>query len=155
MNTFKIISLKKDIGIPFDMTITGKSMNPLFYEGDIIIIKPKEIYQKGDILVYKYKENKPLVHRYLLKKNGRIICKGDNSFRLEDISESDIYGKVIKVIHAGVENTNIDIPIELIDMSFAVGIEYRKIGYDANKIRNIEIYIKFKKSLYQYFHLDM
>lgn len=77
-----------------EIRVAGTSMNPTLFENDLITVRPFPDYQCGDILVYTYKGNTLLVHR-LLKKSDRYFCKGDNSFRLEDIDYTQILGKVI------------------------------------------------------------
>jgi len=80
-----------------DITVTGVSMEPALRAGDIVTIRCGETYEVGDILVFLYKNNELLVHRLLRIKDQRYFCKGDNAFRLEDVSYEQIFGKVIKV----------------------------------------------------------
>lgn len=55
-------------------------------------------YEIGSILVYLYKSEGILTHRLLQIENKRYYCKGDSSFRLEDIDYESILGKIVKVI---------------------------------------------------------
>lgn len=87
-----------------EITVTGISMNPTLYEGDRILVQVCNTYAPGDLLVYSYKNEGLLVHRLLHigqtlagQTDTRFYCKGDNAFRLEDLSQSEIIGKVISV----------------------------------------------------------
>ena len=107
------------------ISVTGSSMEPTLEEFDLITISPQEEYAPGDILVFVYKSNEILVHR-LLKVNSRYYCKGDNSFRLEDIDKEQILGKVVTV-------NGRTVPIwseELLALSYAVNRSFRACGYD-------------------------
>ncbi len=73
---------------PFKLTIEGTSMLPVLHPGNCISICAKEDYIVGDILVFFYKNDTLLVHRLLKIENGRYFCKGDNSFRLEDVEKN-------------------------------------------------------------------
>lgn len=79
----------------FELRISGTSMKPILHEGDTITVCRKDKYMIGDIIVFLYKNNNLLVHRLLKIQNGRYFCKGDNSFRLEDIYIEHIVGAVI------------------------------------------------------------
>lgn len=82
-------------GRDVNITVTGVSMEPTLYEGDVVTLKHADFYEVGDILVYIYKHNELLIHRLLRIDNGRYYCKGDNSFRLEDLGYEQIAGKVV------------------------------------------------------------
>lgn len=78
------------------ISVSGISMEPILKSGDSITIKREDNYDVGDILVFIYKEEL-LVHR-LIKKDSKYYCKGDNAFRLEDITKEQILGKIILVM---------------------------------------------------------
>ena len=80
-----------------EITVTGISMEPSLHAGDVVTIRRFESYEVGDILVFLYKNNDLLIHRLLRIKDKKYFCKGDNAFRLEDVSYEQIFGKVIKV----------------------------------------------------------
>ena len=91
----KILLFRSKIGKPFQLTVAGTSMLPILHAGDAISVCRKDIYEIGDILVFFYKQNELLVHRLLRIENDRYFCKGDNAFRLEDISADQILGTVL------------------------------------------------------------
>lgn len=118
-----------------EISVTGVSMNPTLFDGDKIKIEKNEKYFPGDILVFTYMNEELLVHR-LLKISGRYFCKGDNSFRLEDIPTENIIGKVTAV------NGN---PINVwqkwkVNLSYAVNQSFKKSKYDIEKTLQTDIY---------------
>lgn len=97
MDTINLIRKKiLASGRNLEIYVSGNSMEPLIRDGDTIRIAYFPNYVVGDVVVFVY-DCKILVHRILKIDNGRIYCKGDNSFRLERISSDEILGKVIMV----------------------------------------------------------
>lgn len=118
-----------------ELTVTGTSMEPTLIEGDLITIIKCNNYTIGDILVFDYKNEGLLVHR-LLKTSIRYFCKGDNSFRLEDMPAEKIIGKVTAVN---------GVPIAVwqkwkIDLSYAVNRSFVKSKYDITNTMQTDIY---------------
>lgn len=122
------------------VTVNGNSMNPGIFENDIVKIKKCNEYCIGDILVFRYKHDEIIIHRLLKIAGDTYYCKGDNSFRLEDIKYMQIYGKVIEIIHDG--NMFIPTPMSerFLQMSYEVNREFRRLKYDKIKILESEIY---------------
>ncbi len=117
------------------ISVTGTSMNPTLFEGDKVVIKKCDQYKIGDILVFYYKNEEILIHR-LIKINNRYFCKGDNSFRLEDIEYNQIIGKAISV-----NNTAIQPWDEWkIKLSYSVNREFVKSRYDFKKAMQSNTY---------------
>ena len=75
-------------------TVRGISMCPLIQPDDIVEIAASEKYEPPDILLYPYKEEGLLLHR-LIKVDERLFCKGDNAFRLEDICQKEVIGRLL------------------------------------------------------------
>lgn len=118
-----------------EITVTGISMEPTFFENDIILIKRFDEYQIGDILVFNYKNEGLLIHR-LLKHENRYFLKGDNAFRLEDISYEQVIGKAVLL-----NNTPIEVWEDWkIKLSYSVNRQFTKLGYDREKTMNTDIY---------------
>ena len=118
-----------------ELTVTGTSMEPTLIEGDLITIIKCNNYTIGDILVFSYKNEGLLVHR-LLKTSIRYFCKGDNSFRLEDMPAEKIIGKVTAVN---------GVPIAVwqkwkMDLSYAVNRSFVKSKYDITNTMQTDIY---------------
>ena len=137
----KLLQIHKTQNEPLDIAVTGTSMEPVLYEGDIIRLQPQEDYQAGDILVFNYNDNELLTHRLLLKKGGRFFCKGDNCYRLENVSPAQIIGKVTHING----NEAASCSQKLIALSYAVGQRYDELNYDYILIQQTDIYKLYAK----------
>lgn len=126
-----------------DISVVGVSMNPTLFEKDIITVKKFDDYDIGDILVFTYKSGELLVHRLLKKSDHQYYCKGDNSFRLEDITKDQIAGKVIRLNHREMEPCS----KRLITLSFLVNRAFFKCRYDTEKTRETPIYKLYEKTI--------
>lgn len=120
-----------------EITVAGNSMNPVLNHGEHIRVEHRDSYEIGDILVFSYKNQELLVHRLLRKKNGKYFCKGDNSMRLEDITEEQIMGVVI--INEDKNNTN-----EFVMASLHIAKLFRNCRYDIEKTMEHADYIEYK-----------
>ena len=118
-----------------EISVIGESMNPTLLEGDLVTITRCETYEPGDILVYPYKNEGLLIHR-LLKKTDRYYCKGDNSFRLEDITYHQIIGKASLANGQPIPQW----PQWKIQLSYAVNRAFFKCRYDVPATRQTNIY---------------
>ncbi len=117
------------------ISVVGISMNPTLFEGDTITVRKAKTYNVGDILVFIYK-GELLVHRLLKIQDNRFFCKGDNSFRLEDMPYEDIAGKVI--LRNGSDLP--PCPNWLVLLSYQVNRCFRKSRYDIEKTKKSGIY---------------
>ena len=75
--------------------LKGISMLPTLSNGDILYVHSQQDYSIGDIVVFSYPREGYLVHRIIGIEKGVILCKGDNSKRIEIIMKRQIVGKVI------------------------------------------------------------
>lgn len=132
----QLLMLRSQIKKPFELTVDGTSMLPVLQPGDIIEVCAKDNYSIGDILVFFYKEDTLLVHRLLKIANNRYFCKGDNSFRLEDIEKKDIIGAVL--IKSDVNNTP-----EFIAASYSINRMFRKCGYNMEIVMSTTEYSQY------------
>lgn len=137
----RVLFAQTKAGKAVTITVEGVSMNPTLYEGDKITVQSVETYLPGDILVFTYKQEGLLVHRLLKTEQNRYFCKGDNSFRLEDLSPEQILGKVTEVNGAPAP----DCPEQLIALSYSVAREFRRCGYDIPKTKQTPAYELYKK----------
>ena len=89
--------LKKDGELFF--TNVGYSMYPLIKEReDILHIVTSNTFQKGDIILFKSKEEHYVLHRILKIKKDKIITAGDyNYFKDQPITQEQILGKLIDI----------------------------------------------------------
>lgn len=91
-----LLSIKRgNLGI---IPLKGISMLPTFSEGDILYVYAQQEYSIGDIIVFSYPKEGYLVHRIIKIEKGAIMCRGDNSKRIEIIMKRQIVGKVIDYI---------------------------------------------------------
>ena len=121
----------KDITI----TVSGTSMNPIMNNGDLVTVHYDATYSIGDVLVFIYK-GELLIHRLIKIAKDRLFCKGDNSFRLEDLAIEDVAGKVILLNGERVPIFSND----FVNLSYLVNREFRKCGYDIEKTKESGIY---------------
>ena len=131
----KLLFANLRVGRDMTIKVIGVSMEPTFFEGDSVTVQRSESYNIGDILVFTYK-GELLIHRLLKIENGRYFCKGDNAFRLEDMTIEEIAGKVI--LHNGQPLS--PCPTHLIALSYLVNRAFRKCGYDLQKTKQSGIY---------------
>jgi signal peptidase len=104
------------------LLVLSESMEPAIKKGDLIIIKKKPSYSKGDIISFKNNADPNIItHRIVKIKmlNGRyyFTTKGDNN-EFDDpypVSEKEILGKVIfKTSFIRIYNNTIFLQIFLI-----------------------------------------
>lgn len=81
--------------------VKGISMEPTLREGNVLVVYAQKDYSVGDIVVYSYREEGYLVHRIIEINKGAVMCKGDNSKRIEVIMKRQIIGKVVRYISGG------------------------------------------------------
>ena len=89
--------LNKDGELYF--TNVGYSMYPLIKEReDILHIVQSNTYKKGDIILFKSKEEHYVLHRILKIKKDKFITAGDyNYFKDQPISKEQILGLLISI----------------------------------------------------------
>ena len=89
--------LNKDGELYF--TNVGYSMYPLIREReDILHIVQSNTYKKGDIILFKSKEDHYVLHRILRIKKDQIITAGDyNYFKDQPIAKEQILGLLISI----------------------------------------------------------
>lgn len=143
----KLVTLRQQAGRPVEFTVYGTSMSPVLNPGDTISIRKQEQYLIGDILVFYYKHDELLVHRLLQIRDNTYFCKGDNAFRLEDIKEEQVLGKV--VMESSDENIIIyRIKIHILCfLSLQINKAFVRSRYCIEKTKNNRIY-KIFKNLY-------
>ena len=94
------------LGIVKIYEVKTGSMEDEIHVGDYILIIKKNNYKVGDIVTYT-KEDYYVTHRIVEKNGNKVITKGDaNNIVDEEITASDIVGKVI--YHGGILNFFID-----------------------------------------------
>jgi signal peptidase I len=76
--------------------ISGNSMEPVFYRGDLVILYSAKDYQIGDIATYRHPEIGPVIHRIIEKEDDRFIFQGDNNGWIDSYrpQQEEIIGKL-------------------------------------------------------------
>jgi len=82
------------------LLVQSGSMAPSINTGDLIIIKPVLLYQKGDIVTFLSKNGFNITHRIVEIKDNKITTKGDaNSINdQESTDQTQVLGKVFYII---------------------------------------------------------
>ena len=71
------------------LVVTGNSMLPIFrHMRDRVLLAPPENFKKGDIILYRRDDGKYVLHRILKKKDGYVICSGDNQWVMERVEDT-------------------------------------------------------------------
>lgn len=139
----KVLMAQARAGRAVELPVTGVSMNPTLQEGDVLTVRSQPDYAAGDILVFTYKEGELLVHRLLREEAGRYYCKGDNAFRLEDVTADQIVGRVVAV--GGREPPPCS--QRLIILSHLVNRAFVKCRYDVEKTKRTALYRLYDKTI--------
>lgn len=123
------------------VTVCGDSMRPIICNGDKVkvILQKNDQYSIGDVIVFPYKDEGLIIHRLLKIQYGRYFCKGDNSFRIEDIPLDQVIGKA--VISDDWHNSE-----SFTERSLAIGMLYKKMGYKSSLIRETTVYREYEKT---------
>jgi signal peptidase len=70
--------------------VEGYSMNPLLYEGDIVIILPSRNINLGDVVIFKNDRGEYVIHRVIgiINCSGKMLymTKGDNNQFLDQVT---------------------------------------------------------------------
>lgn len=136
----KLLKRKLDREASVQIHVYGDSMHPILIEYDKICVAKSDSYCVGDILVFQYAQYELLVHRLLQIKDGRYYCKGDNSFRLEVVQLTNIYGKVMSICRNGNDVLLPEVNNAFINHSLQVGNEFERCG---NDIKSTELYKRY------------
>lgn len=126
------------------VTSKGTSMFPVLQENDTLIVQRADDYKIGDVLVYDYKEEGLLVHRLLQIRDGKYFCKGDNSYRLEEVEEEAVCGKVDYVIRND-DRIEMKCPPDLPGESLAVHRLLKTLNNDRDALWKSELYQSYRR----------
>jgi len=132
------------------MVVQSGSMEPVIKTGSLVIVKPAETYEIGDIITFSQlnKDKIPFTHRiYDIKIDEGVpvyITKGDANNAPDDrqITEKNIIGKVLLTVpYAGYAVDFVQKPIGfaliiLIPAAIIIGDEIKKIFKELKKDHN-------------------
>lgn len=138
----KIMKLYAKLDKPLEIKVDGTSMLPTIKPGDVVSVKKTDKYRVGDILVFQHYKDSLTIHR-LLKIHGDIyICKGDNSYNLENIAFSDIIGKI-----SNNTDWNVFEKYLILNLSYIIGKYAKKTKYNIILVKK-SIYYKIYRKYY-------
>lgn len=132
----KVMTLEMMDKTKFSLVVCGSSMLPTIKEGDIIDVTLFKKYYVGDVVAFFY-NNKLLVHRIVKYVNELLYCKGDNSFRIEKVSYSDVVGKVVSINGLPIK----PLSNQITSLSYIVYREFCKTGKNVNKTMQSGVYM--------------
>lgn len=93
-------------------TNEGCSMLPLIHaKRDILhIVKLDKELELGDVVLYSDKPHHYVLHRIIkIKKDGRLICAGDNNYwKDKPIVKEMVFGRLKEVIYPDGKTVNLD-----------------------------------------------
>lgn len=138
--TLVFIINKKENKVPYILGYsafinTGTSMLPTIQVGDLIIIKKEAEYKKDDIITF-IKDEIITTHKIIEVDNDYYKTMGNNNSFIdgEDISQNNVYGKVIFIFHNFGVLFNFIYEYKYIILISIVGISFIVLGvHEAKK----------------------
>ncbi len=83
------------------LKVRGESMRPLLREGDEVGVEwdpePGKGVREGDLVVFRDPGGEWIVHRVVAAPGGRVLTKGDASYRFEQVPDGEVWGRVVKL----------------------------------------------------------
>ncbi|MCW2804417.1 MAG: hypothetical protein JWN06_2634 [Propionibacteriaceae bacterium] len=85
------------------VTTHGVSMNPTYYQGDLVLVAKADSYQVGDIAAYRLKSRVVVLHRIIDGDDSGFVFKGDNnqSIDIAQPTSDQLVGKAVLLIPQG------------------------------------------------------
>lgn len=86
------------------VVVTGNSMEPNLYRGDLAVLHRTNEYRTGDIVVYQHPELGQVIHRIIERDGNRFVLQGDHNSWIDSYepSETEIAGKlIVRIPRAG------------------------------------------------------
>src|SRR5664279_186136 len=112
---------------------SGVSMNPVYYEGDLVVVANFDSYQTGDIAAYKTPGMKIVaLHRIIAGDSSGFTFKGDNNQSIDPshpTADQIVGGAVLHIPHGGQVVEFITNPVALGVVAFAL------LMFGSNRIR--------------------
>lgn len=61
------------------VVVNGNSMEPVYYRGDLVVVRTAARYEVGDIVTFQHPEIGPVIHRVIGRDGRRWVFQGDNN----------------------------------------------------------------------------
>jgi signal peptidase I len=117
--------------------VNGKSMEPEFHFGDLVIARAAPVYQLGDIIVYHSAELNSLVfHRIVSFNLYHYILKGDNNSWIDSYqpTQAELIGKFwIRIPNVGNIVKWLQMPISMGILAGGLGVVLMAIFFKRSK----------------------
>nr|WP_044200891.1 signal peptidase I [Oscillochloris trichoides] len=84
--------------------VNGNSMEPVYYRGDLVLIRATSSYQIGDIVTYRHPQIGPVIHRIIGREGERWIFQGDHNEFIDPYRpvDADLIGRAwVHIPHLG------------------------------------------------------
>ncbi len=106
------------------VTTHGHSMNPLYYQGDLVIVDKAHDYRVGDIVAYQVKaQHLTVLHRIIGGDANGFVMKGDNNQSIDPFhpTPSQILGRAaLHISHGGIWLGRLTNPVVLGMIAFGL-----------------------------------
>ena len=75
--------------------VNGNSMEPVYYRGDLVILRTADAYTVGDIVTYQHPTIGQIIHRIIDKDGDTFVFKGDNNDFIDSYQpvQSELVGR--------------------------------------------------------------
>lgn len=89
-----LLQMQLEQGGRAELTVTGSSMLPMLYHRrDKVILVPGQA-KKNDVALYKRDSGQYILHRIVGRKDGMLVCCGDNQWETELIRPDQVIAVV-------------------------------------------------------------
>ena len=89
----------------------GTSMQPMFYKGDLALVRPASDYKVGDVALYESPVlHRPVLHRIIVIQGTHYYFKGDNNDFVDPgyATRGDILGQALAARPEGRQGAQLD-----------------------------------------------
>ena len=92
-----------------EVVVSGRSMEPTYHDGEMVITEREHHYEAGDAIVYRVPNGHPgsgllVVHRVVrVRPDGTMVVRGDNRATIDQWfpRRADVLGRAIVVVPFG------------------------------------------------------
>ncbi len=129
--------------------VSGNSMEPTMYRGDLAVLLRAEAYRVGDVVTYRHPTIGPVIHRIIGVDDGRFVLQGDHNSWEDDYrpAHDDIYGRLwffVPRLGAALDSMRAPLPMALLALAIGaiamypalkIGTRQRDAGTSAGPAR--------------------